>query len=186
MKSFLDRFWEKVNTSGSCWIWTSATWGSGYGFFWTGGKLRSQFAHRISWELANAKEIPEGLCVMHSCDNKLCVNPAHLSLGTNKENTEDSMRKGRRAIGMRNGGGKKLHDDDVRIIRAQKGFASSGKLSAAFDVSRSVIKAIWRNKIWKHVQLAETEMSRPFSGYAEQYCADAWFAARERMLTPKE
>lgn len=55
-----DRFWAKVEKTEGCWLWTSATWGSGYGFFWIGGTKRSEYAHRISWELANGTPVPDG------------------------------------------------------------------------------------------------------------------------------
>jgi hypothetical protein len=91
------RFWPKVDRSGgpdACWLWTAGAQGSGYGQFYP-SKGRPTGAHRFSWELANGRPIPPGMHVMHSCDVRLCVNPAHLSIGTAADNNQDKSRKGR-------------------------------------------------------------------------------------------
>ena len=95
------RFWKRVNKHGpihpkvgQCWIWVGKLFqGKGYGQFGIIG--RTVRAHRFSWELRFGP-VPEGLCVLHQCDNPGCVNPNHLFLGTNKDNTADMDRKGRR------------------------------------------------------------------------------------------
>ncbi len=93
-KTIEERFWEKVDIKiGHCWEWTRHKDKDGYGRLRANNKdLR---AHRLSWEINNNKPVPPGMSVIHSCDNPSCVNPAHLSVGTNKENTLDSIRKGR-------------------------------------------------------------------------------------------
>ena len=88
----MKRFWDKVEKTDGCWMWTASTFNDGYGKFKFEGKNRR--AHRMSWIIENG-EIPEGMLVMHSCDNPLCVNPSHLSLGTPKENTRDMVNKNR-------------------------------------------------------------------------------------------
>ncbi len=89
-----QRFWSKVDVqSGDCWNWTGALSSSnGYAAFWDGE--RQVVAHRFSWELRNGP-IPDGLCVLHRCDNRRCVNPNHLFLGTKSDNTRDMLSKGR-------------------------------------------------------------------------------------------
>ena len=79
----LERFWAKVDKSGDCWEWT-ATKSYGYGRIKVNGRM--PLAHRISWELANGREIPAGLEVDHMCFNHGCVNPDHLRLLTRSEN----------------------------------------------------------------------------------------------------
>lgn len=87
-----ERFWERVACGlhpDACWIWLAGTDRDGY------GKLaRSLYAHRVSWSLHNGP-VPEGLCVLHTCDNPPCTNPAHLALGTKWNNNWDRALKGR-------------------------------------------------------------------------------------------
>lgn len=90
-----ERFWEKVDKSGDCWLWTGSRNEKGYGSFGgADGKLCP--AHRKSYELS-VGPIPDGLWVLHRCDNPPCVNPAHLFLGDRQANVDDMMAKGRNA-----------------------------------------------------------------------------------------
>ena len=96
-----DRLWSRVDTGGEdveCWEWTGARSPAGYGRI--KGDNGTLQAHRVAYELTHGP-IPDGLFVMHSCDNPPCCNPAHLSVGTNADNVHDSMRKGRARSGSR-------------------------------------------------------------------------------------
>ena len=88
-----ERFINKVHKTDYCWIWNGAIRGnSGYGSFNVNGKIES--SHRISYKLFKGV-IPMGICVLHRCDNRLCVNPDHLFLGTQGDNMKDMFNKGR-------------------------------------------------------------------------------------------
>ena len=95
-----QRFWLSVNKEGpvhpihgQCWFWIASKRDRGYGTITLSGK--AIFAHRFIWALLNGT-IPDGLCVLHKCDNPPCVNPAHLFLGTRADNMRDMVQKGRK------------------------------------------------------------------------------------------
>jgi hypothetical protein len=122
-----ERFWSKVEKGPVCWEWQACR-SKGYGLMLLNG--RAQLAHRISAVIAG-KKLDKGLEVMHTCDNPSCVNPAHLEVGSHKDNMQDAYRK-KRMKGFeferpdvyadndpnaRTSRRRKLTDDDVRTIR---------------------------------------------------------------------
>ena len=104
------RFWSKVDKRGpdDCWEWQGAlSVTGGYGQIRVAGKTVK--AHRLAYELAHDEEIPENMCVCHTCDNRPCMNPLHLFLGSKGDNNRDRHAKGRSHT--------KLTDDQVQGIR---------------------------------------------------------------------
>jgi hypothetical protein len=93
----IDRFWDKVIILGEndCWNWCAFKNKRGYGKYYLDGK--KVYAHRYSYIMHHG-DIPEGLCILHKCDNPSCVNPNHLFLGTHKDNTQDMISKGRKGV----------------------------------------------------------------------------------------
>ena len=154
-KTLADRFWEKVavSTEDKCWEWTSAFTTRNYGFFWVGGKKRSEYAHRMSYMLAKG-EIPDGMVVMHACDNTRCVNPNHLSIGTFKDNSQDSVKKKRAACTKQDGNrnpSAKFRETTVQRLRIVGGCVPQKTLAAATGMTRENVGQILRSDTWSHL-----------------------------------
>lgn len=150
-KDLKTRFFNKVNIiddSKSCWEWTASRDKDGYGRIGVNGKV--QRAHRVCWEMHNGP-IPDGLVVMHRCDNEPCVRPDHLRLGTAQENNDDKEKKNRQVRGENNGM-RKLSEPEIIEIRelADKG-RTHKEIAALFAVDRSTISRIVGKKRWNHV-----------------------------------
>ncbi len=133
-----ERFWEKVKKGADCWEWQAASDARGYGRISIGsGIVRS--AHRVSYEL-NTGPIPEGMQVCHQCDNPRCVNPAHLFLGTQRDNMHDMFKKQRQ-------GTTKLSPAQVAEVRSlcTEGWGRED-IAAAYGVHRSTVQHIHAGK----------------------------------------
>jgi len=125
--------------------------GGNYGSFCLNGK--EKYAHRISYLIAHG-EISDAMDVLHSCDNTLCVNPDHLSLGTHLANMQDMYAKGRRkaAEGEKNGLAKLTANQVVEIRKKYSaGGISLKKLASEHGVDTALVHRIVRREIWKSV-----------------------------------
>ena len=150
-----ERFWSKVDVRGpdECWPWTAATAWNGYGRIGSGGRGEGTLgAHRVAWASTNGK-IPDGLCVLHICDNPPCCNPQHLFLGTQADNLRDCAAKGRSADTRgEKCSAAKLTTIGVRLIRywLSKGYMQK-EIADTFGVSRPTISNINRGYSWSHI-----------------------------------
>jgi hypothetical protein len=148
-----DRFWAKVDKDGpvvrpelgSCWIWTAASCGRGYGHIRGEGDRAGKFlvAHRLSWELCHG-EVPTDVGVLHRCDNRACVRPDHLFLGTQADNQRDMSLKERQPNRKLTSVGvlqiRRLHSDGTPITA----------LADRYSVSKTTVSEVVTHKRWRH------------------------------------
>lgn len=153
----IARFWSKTSQSGDCLEWTASINRGGYGQFNAGNK-RIVLAHRFSWEIANGP-IPDGLLVCHDCDNRKCVELAHLFLGTHKDNNNDMFSKGRghvfdgsQAIGENNVNAKLTKEMVSKVKGLLSAGASLGIISKEFGITKQAVMAIRDEETWKGVK----------------------------------
>lgn len=138
-----------IEKTDSCWNWTGRVNRWGYGFYCLNHK--TTFAHRTMWERANNKSA-KGFVVMHMCDNPRCVNPAHLSIGTHRDNQLDKVRKNRHAKGEQQGTSK-LTEAQVIEIRAKwvPRIYTKQMLADEYGVCKDTIHKAVSRKYWRHI-----------------------------------
>jgi len=145
----------------ACWPWTAGKDADGYGQIKVGRKTHK--THRVAWTLANG-QIPDGMCVLHRCDNRPCCNPNHHFLGTSEENTADKVAKRRQARGAAISARQvklvrgeahhsaRLTADAVRLIREEcEQIGNLRDIAARYGVSVPAIRKIKNRQSWSHV-----------------------------------
>lgn len=152
------RFWSKVDKSagaGECWPWVGSVMPTtGYGQIKIARK--NYTAHRLAWRLTHGDIASDGsyhgLCVCHTCDNRRCVNPSHMFLGTAHDNKRDAVAKMRHSHGELVNTAK-LTESEVSAIRSLYASGiSQPKLGLQFGVQQSTISQIVRRATWRHVK----------------------------------
>lgn len=141
-KNSTNEFWSNFHkTDQGCWNWNGCKNNEGYGWFRFNGFQWK--AHRLAWELTNGK-IPDGMLVCHHCDNPSCINPNHLFLGSDADNSRDAAIKDRRSI--------KLSSHQVIEIRQLTGNGlRQTHVARLFNVTQSTVNRIVNNVRRKHV-----------------------------------
>lgn len=157
--STLCKLLGNVEKKNGCWEWQGDLHPNGYAYTTYYETNRREHVHRVSYRIFKG-DVPEGLYVCHHCDNRKCISPDHLFIGTAKENMQDALKKGRlehikllHARGEKNGSSK-LKEFEVKEIK--KLILDKEKIAVIarkFKVSWSVIDSIKRNKTWRHVLL---------------------------------
>lgn len=154
---FAIRFWNKVNrrSSSDCWNWIgSLNTKTGYGQIGVGsdsnGTRAMRLAHRISW-LIHFGEVPEKKQVLHKCDNRKCVNPNHLYLGTHKDNMQDAYNRMTMIRGERHHNAKLTKEKVIELRNRYADGESIRSLSRSFKLDRATVKASATRKTWRQV-----------------------------------
>jgi hypothetical protein len=150
-----DRFWSRVNKDGRivreelgpCWEWTSRLHYLGYGRISYRG--RDRFAHRVAWILTFGEPTP-GLDLLHKCDNRKCVNPSHLYLGTHEQNMRDKAERGNQERGVDHPAAK-LTEQDVMDIRTSQD--SNDVLARCYGINGGTVSRIRSGKTWRHLPM---------------------------------
>lgn len=142
----------RTDRSSGCWIWQGTISRTGYGQM----RLRDEatlLAHRLSYEF-HVGPIPAGMCVLHRCDNRRCINPDHLFLGTKGDNNRDRSSKGRsyRQTGAAHYSSKLTDDDVLEMRELRRKGVSLSELSKRFGIVQSRVSTICNRKAWTHVE----------------------------------
>lgn len=143
----VTRFYKFVPAAeeDDCWEWQSTRNHRGYGKFWLND--RTDLAHRVSYRIHHGL-IPAGLQVRHTCDNRPCVNPAHLLVGTGKENAQDALERGRYKRGSENGTAKLTETQVSEIRRCWAAGETQVSMARRFGVSKSAVQWILYGRSW--------------------------------------
>ena len=142
----------EIKQPSECWPWKAACSSAGYGQIGFGRKV--YYIHRLAWQFANDSQIPNGMFVLHSCDNPTCCNPNHLHLGTHQQNMIEKVERGRsNPVYGEKSGASKLTEKEVLEIRNLYaiGNYSTRKLGEKYKVSHRNIVDVVNRKIWRHI-----------------------------------
>lgn len=145
-----ESFWARVNKSKDCWEWQGSRI-RGYGNVAWGGKQKTVYTHRLAAYLSGLiKDLKDRRHVLHKCDNPPCCNPDHLFIGTQKDNNEDMIRKGRLVIPRgENNGHAQLKNEQAEEIRRLAKTRTQRSIAKEFNVSTTIVNKIVLNKTYR-------------------------------------
>lgn len=172
------RFWRYVDKNGpnGCWIWRGGFHSNGYGQFHESRPVRKGWqAHRYAYA-TSVEEIPDGKLCCHRCDNRKCVNPGHIFLGTHKDNAQDAVSKGRASfqnpdVTYRSGEDHPAHrfieSDILKIISLKKTGMFNGDIGILFKTSKDHVSQIIRGTIWNTAKVTSARIALGLKESAE-------------------
>lgn len=145
----ITNFWNKINIQSKeeCWNWGGCKIKTGYGCVMLNGKIEK--AHRVSYYLKHG-DIPEDMYVCHTCDNPSCVNPDHLFVGTQKDNMQDMISKGR-ACDRKGTANPKNKFTEEQVIAIRNDDRPYSQIAKDYNTNKSRISEIKLYKTWRHL-----------------------------------
>ena len=149
-----DRFWRKVaRVPDGCWNWTASTIVGNRGQIGVstkGGFRKNYLASRVAFTFANG-DIPDGMVVMHTCDNPLCCRPSHLVVGTQKDNLQDMSQKFRGMHGSRSYHAKITEAQAIEMRERRAAGWPQQALADAYGLTQGTVSVLLNRKTWRHV-----------------------------------
>lgn len=149
-----QEFWRRARRDANgCLVWIRRLDQNGYAPIFRRGRWTK--AHRLAWEFSNGK-VPSGMNVCHRCDNRACIEPTHLFVGTQSDNMRDCENKGRanHPVGERNNKAKLTSEEVLELRRRRAAGESMYRLGKVFGIARQSVRSIILGRHWRHVQEA--------------------------------
>lgn len=162
MDHFFERYADRIipEPNSGCWLWCGSQIPKGYGTLTSGGA--SHYAHRAAYECAHGKGTAQGHVIRHQCDQPCCVNPDHLLSGTNRDNSQDAVRRGRMRAprGEKNAKAKITDAQALNVAHMARSGMTATEIANATAISRPTIYTILKGANWRHLDVAVPDRRR--------------------------